>query len=386
MSEGNFEDYYQILQVHHDASPEVVQAAYKRLSKIYHPDNYQHSDNEARMTRLNQAYKTLSDVSLRKKYHQQWLSNRTDRKYNVRQSAGYGSHGSHPSLDVLEDFFYCIKMKNWDYAYLSLTEEDKERIPIDDFRNWKEAVDGCFEMQDYRIKFFRTYYNCTVMDSVYKTVMEYAVYVTDMNRQTMEVTTETLHKYMAFDGVSWKVCLGLTTVNHLTLKFRLLADRREDFDPMSLYHSAVSHKDALTSLLSETGFYYEGTKEAVRTKRYHNPFSLIAFSILCNDPEQETTCLCHCANILRTNVRENDILGRLNNNKIICLLVETKLNGAHMAARKFQSMFQQGEQTGYEVNFGIVEFENFPSLEEAVFCACSLSNLHDNTLHFGLSE
>ena len=32
------EDYYRILQVHYLAEPEVIESAYKRLAKKYHPD------------------------------------------------------------------------------------------------------------------------------------------------------------------------------------------------------------------------------------------------------------------------------------------------------------------------------------------------------------
>lgn len=31
-------DYYEILQVHVNAEPEIIKAAYKRLSIKYHPD------------------------------------------------------------------------------------------------------------------------------------------------------------------------------------------------------------------------------------------------------------------------------------------------------------------------------------------------------------
>lgn len=32
------EDYYRILQVHYLAEPEIIESAYKRLAKKYHPD------------------------------------------------------------------------------------------------------------------------------------------------------------------------------------------------------------------------------------------------------------------------------------------------------------------------------------------------------------
>lgn len=64
-------DYYEILQVHPSAEPEVVQAAYRRLSLKYHPDVYSGPDAHQRMALLNQAYQVLSDQSQRAAYDRQ---------------------------------------------------------------------------------------------------------------------------------------------------------------------------------------------------------------------------------------------------------------------------------------------------------------------------
>ena len=36
--ELHWKDYYKILQVHSSAEPEIIEAAYKRLVKKYHPE------------------------------------------------------------------------------------------------------------------------------------------------------------------------------------------------------------------------------------------------------------------------------------------------------------------------------------------------------------
>ena len=62
---------YEVLQVSAKASPEVVQAAYRVLARVYHPD-VNGSPNAARMMRqLNAAYKVLSDPERRAKYDAQ---------------------------------------------------------------------------------------------------------------------------------------------------------------------------------------------------------------------------------------------------------------------------------------------------------------------------
>src|SRR3954452_9246855 len=62
---------YEVLQVSAKASPEVLQAAYRVLARVYHPD-VNTSPNAARMMRqLNAAYKVLSDPERRVRYDEQ---------------------------------------------------------------------------------------------------------------------------------------------------------------------------------------------------------------------------------------------------------------------------------------------------------------------------
>lgn len=61
-------DYYRILQVRPDAEQEVVEAAYKRLAKKYHPHTNKGPAAAARMTKLNIAYETIGDRRRRRDY------------------------------------------------------------------------------------------------------------------------------------------------------------------------------------------------------------------------------------------------------------------------------------------------------------------------------
>lgn len=72
MSEGaDTTDHYRTLQVTRDADPEVIDRAYRVLSRKYHPD-LAHPDDRtaatARMQRLNEAYRVLGDARLRREY------------------------------------------------------------------------------------------------------------------------------------------------------------------------------------------------------------------------------------------------------------------------------------------------------------------------------
>ncbi len=66
MNEG---DHYGTLQVDPRAEPEVIEAAYRRLARKYHPDRREvEGDTTARMQDLNAAYSVLRDTDLRAAY------------------------------------------------------------------------------------------------------------------------------------------------------------------------------------------------------------------------------------------------------------------------------------------------------------------------------
>jgi preprotein translocase subunit Sec63 len=68
-------DYYRILQVHPEASLEVIQAAYRRLARQRHPDS---GGSNAAMQELNEAYEVLSDPVKRQDYDRWYAGRRPD--------------------------------------------------------------------------------------------------------------------------------------------------------------------------------------------------------------------------------------------------------------------------------------------------------------------
>jgi curved DNA-binding protein CbpA len=58
-------DYYRVLQVDPAASPLVIQAAYRVLAQIFHPDV---SGDDAEMKRINAAWEILGDPARRRQY------------------------------------------------------------------------------------------------------------------------------------------------------------------------------------------------------------------------------------------------------------------------------------------------------------------------------
>jgi len=62
-------DYYQILGVSKDASPEEIKKAYRKLALKYHPDKAgDDKSSEEMFKKVNEAYETLSDAGKKEKY------------------------------------------------------------------------------------------------------------------------------------------------------------------------------------------------------------------------------------------------------------------------------------------------------------------------------
>lgn len=81
------EDLYEILQVHPSARPEVIEAAWRRLLRIFHPDVNSSPDATEKTVQINRAYEVLRDPNKRAAYDR-------SRAYAGRAETSYGSTSS----------------------------------------------------------------------------------------------------------------------------------------------------------------------------------------------------------------------------------------------------------------------------------------------------
>lgn len=61
----NTRDPYEILQLHPSAVPEVIEAAYRALALLHHPDKSDEPEADSAMAELNWAYAVLREPGLR---------------------------------------------------------------------------------------------------------------------------------------------------------------------------------------------------------------------------------------------------------------------------------------------------------------------------------
>ena len=105
-----FKDYYKILGLkNNNVTAEEIKQAYREQAKKYHPDINTTSDfAEERFKDINEAYKTLSNSSTRRKYDRMWNSRIGKKQKNKQQNK---KEKKSNFVEMFQMFFGEIKQK-----------------------------------------------------------------------------------------------------------------------------------------------------------------------------------------------------------------------------------------------------------------------------------
>jgi len=365
-------DYYRVLQVHSLAEPEVIESAYKRLAKKYHPDVNRAKDSEHRMKQINEAYEILKDAGNRRRYDAQLAerqNNKADKKGTLQTEIEQASVVlAQPTLAA---YFLYIKNKRFETAYELIAGADKNRISADEFIRWQSAVSKIYRLEDYDCSASKTNTNLRLCGILYQKAVEFAVVTVEHNTVMNRPEKDIVNKIVVLEKDGWRIYLGYEDIKPYIAKFEEL---NEMLTAKEVIHEMVelySNKDHLSGLYSKKGFIEEAEKEMWRFGRYGNAFSLMLIEL--NDKKSSAQSKGHelqnqlaqwAGKRLKDNFRKLDILGRWGDTTFIALMPETNLDSGLKAALKIKAVFETdkiacGDKAHkVTINIGIAEFKD----------------------------
>ena len=106
MASENKRDYYEVLGVDKNASPDEIKKAYRKLAMKYHPDqNPGDKSAEEKFKEVNEAYEILSDADKKSRYDQFGFAG-VDPNYGAGGGGGFdGFSGFGGFGDIFSDLF-----------------------------------------------------------------------------------------------------------------------------------------------------------------------------------------------------------------------------------------------------------------------------------------
>lgn len=392
-----FEDYYCVLQVHPEAELEIIQSAYKRLCKKYHPDVNHTPQAVEHMKKINAAYEILGDEHKRRLYHADWkrLSTRSatpppprvevrERVVYVRpEPVRYGG-GTQGAYEAVYNYFEHLCERRYREAYALVSEADKKNFTYGSFVEWQDSVSALYEIGNVKMKLFKRHPQLKLAGTARAQAEEYVVSITEKTRGTGLVSEYSVNKYAVLEtpaSGAWKIYLGYQDLTPLLLQFRTVVNQAE-VQMVGVWERYKECTDLSMGLPNRSGFEKRLEEEAYRYRRYHRPFSAAALRVVLPerivDSVQQERVVRYTGYIISKSIRPIDQVAYFGDNVFGVLFAETDRVAATQAARRLLKAVRHDIAACFDfeidIRAGVNEFDGreTPALVHACLSAAGV--------------
>ena len=344
-------DLYAVLQLHPDAERDMIQNAYKRLCKKYHPDVNPSLQAAEKMKQINAAYETLGDEAKRRAYHLEWKRRDAQKRaagpvrVETRERVVYVKSdppppdgGTRAAYQVIMDYFAHLSTKGFREAFALVSDADKGNITFEDFVEWQEAVGAVYEIGDFDLRLFKRHPSLKLGPGMGRRSEEYTVSLTEKHKSTGNVRRYSLNKYAVMEGLAWKVYLGYRSLAPLMVQFRMMAATPDEARIASLWEEYRDDHDTFTGLPNRKGFNKSYDVLAYTNKRYGREFSTAvvraALPGYWGEGGKRELIINYIGYVLANGVRCIDTVASLGGDCFGLLLAETNKKEARLTLRR----------------------------------------------------
>lgn len=351
-----FTDLYRILQVHQDAEQDVVEAAYKRLCKKYHPDVCRLPEAEARMKELNVAYETLGDAKKRAQYTLEWRRRKAPAGCAAQGAYGPQTQRAATLQDArraMERYFFCLSESMYQNAYELLSDADKRNITLASFTEWQRTVGEIYAVRKCAARMTRHIDQFALDDSHSCAAKRFEIEITEENKLTGALSRYTFHKFAVSetDGL-WRIYLGYRDLRHLVDQFRGMAGTRASGNKRRASGPSGPSGDAY-GLPNRHGFLEAAAFEQYRFKRYRRTFAVGALHISAPGGQLSDRAAAHAGQTMRKLLRMIDILGYIDGGRFAVVLAEITKDNAKSVMERLAKRVEQELRANFDVRVSV---------------------------------
>lgn len=274
-----FVDYFDILQVHFNAEPMIIKAAYRKLCQKYHPDNQKHHSIFAL---INEAYDVLSDMEKRTNYTSKWFAHYNTAPVLTKTMAATSAYDFSvlPLKKLVNSYMTHIKNKEYEQAYGLLSQHNKSKLFKKDYIYWQrlvarvhqiEEVDASLNTQSDLINFKDSFLG-------QHKFLVFQVRVVEKSLLLDKYEEDFFNRIVVCEEGRWSIYLPNKNIKKIIKKYeRITGSHRENRSTL-LHKNKHSQQTYNTGLVSKIDFLKNCEHEHLRYKRYKSRYSVMCLT------------------------------------------------------------------------------------------------------------